>query len=89
MKIIYDPDKDILQITLTETTVEQTAQIAPGLVLDYDEDGTIIGLEISKASTKIDNPYGICYVVGAANFDKPRLKGCSLMQINFPVDSSL
>jgi uncharacterized protein YuzE len=89
MKIIYDPDKDILQITLTETTVEQTAQISPGLVLDYDEDGTIIGLEIANASTKIDNPYSICYLVGAANFDKPRLKGCSLMQINFAVDSSL
>jgi uncharacterized protein YuzE len=74
MKVIYDPDKDILQITFTETTVEQTARLAPGLVLDYDEDGAIVGLEITKASTKIDNPYSICYVVGAANFDKPRLK---------------
>ena len=74
MKVLYDPDKDILQITFTETTVEQTAQIAPGLVLDYDEDANVIGLEIRKASTKVDNPYAMAYLVGEANVDKPRPK---------------
>jgi uncharacterized protein YuzE len=74
MKVIYDADKDILQISFMETTVEETAQIAPGLVLDYDVDGNFIGLEIANASTKVDNPYAISYLVGAANFDKPQLK---------------
>jgi uncharacterized protein YuzE len=73
MKVIYDPDKDILQITFVDTTVEETTQIAPGLVIDYDVDGNTIGLEITKASTKVDNPYAMCYIVGAGNFDKPRL----------------
>jgi hypothetical protein len=31
-------------------------------------------LEIAKASTKVDNPYAICYLVGEANVDKPRTK---------------
>ena len=74
MKIIYDPDKDILQIVLIETTVEETAQISPGLILDYDGDGNAIGMEIANASNKVDNPYAIAYVVGAANLDKPLLK---------------
>jgi uncharacterized protein YuzE len=74
MKVLYDPDKDILQITFTETTVEETAQITPGLVLDYDEDANVIGLEIRKASTKMDSPYSIIYLVGEANVDKPRPK---------------
>ena len=74
MKVIYDPDKDILQITFIEVTVEETAQIAPGLILDYDIDGNTIGLEIAKASTKVDSPYAISYLVGAANVDKPRPK---------------
>ena len=74
MKVLYDPDKDILQITFIEMTVEETAQIAPGLVIDYDVDGNTIGLEIAKASTKVDSPYAISYLVGAANFDKPRPK---------------
>jgi uncharacterized protein YuzE len=74
MKVIYDPDRDILQITLSDTTVEETARFAPGLVLDYDVDGNLIGLEIAKASTKMDSPYAISYCVGEANFDKPRPK---------------
>jgi uncharacterized protein YuzE len=72
MKVVYDPDKDILQIAFMETIVEETAQIAPGLVLDYDEDGNVIGLEIRKASTKVDSPYAISYLVGEANVDKPQ-----------------
>jgi uncharacterized protein YuzE len=72
MKVVYDPDKDILQIAFIETIVEETAQIAPGLVLDYDEDGNVIGLEIRKASTKVDSPYAISYLVGEANIDKPQ-----------------
>jgi uncharacterized protein YuzE len=73
MKVVYDPDKDILQITFIETIIEETAQIAPGFVLDYDEDGNVIGLELRKASTKVDSPYAISYLVGEANMDKPQL----------------
>jgi uncharacterized protein YuzE len=72
MKVVYDPDKDILQIAFVETIVEETAQIAPGLVLDYDVDGNVIGLELKKASEKMDNPYAVSYLVGEANFDKPQ-----------------
>lgn len=72
MKVIYDAHKDILQISFVETTIEETAQIAPGLVLDYDEDGNVIGIEIKKASTKMDNPYSVSYQVGEANIDKPQ-----------------
>jgi uncharacterized protein YuzE len=78
MKVVYDPDKDILQITFIEVTVEETAQISPGLVLDYDGDGNVIGLELSKASSKVDNPYVISHSVGAANMDKPQLKSCRI-----------
>ncbi len=78
MKVIYDPDKDILQITFIEMTVEETAQISPGLILDYDGDGNTIGVEIVNASTKVDNPYALTYLVGAANVDKPQLKSCNI-----------
>lgn len=72
MKVVYDPDKDILQIAFKPTIVEETTQIAPGLVLDYDEDGNVIGLELRKASTKVDNPYALAYLVDAANMNKPK-----------------
>lgn len=71
MKVIYDPDKDILQVSFNGTLIEETTQIAPGLILDYDEDGNVIGLELRRASKKVDDPYAIAYQVGAADSDKP------------------
>ena len=71
MKVIYDPEQDILQIALTSTVIEETAQIAPGLVLDYDEDGHVIGLEIRRSCIKTDSPYAISFNIGKANLNKP------------------
>lgn len=75
MKSIYDPDRDILQISLTEAVVEETTQISPGLILDYDEDGRVIGLEIRKASQKVDDPHNLTHSVGKGNENKPTAKG--------------
>ncbi|NET10940.1 MAG: DUF2283 domain-containing protein [Merismopedia sp. SIO2A8] len=74
MKIIYDPNKDILQISLIQGPVEETTQISPGLVLDYDEDGHVMGLELRKASKRVENPYAIAYQVGEADMTKPKPK---------------
>ncbi len=74
MKIVYDSDKDILQISFQPRIVEETTQIAPGLVLDYDEDGKVIGLELRNASKKVDNPYEMLYLVDKANDNKPMAK---------------
>ncbi|MEL6321757.1 MAG: DUF2283 domain-containing protein [Cyanobacteria bacterium J06626_14] len=74
MKIVYDERADILQIQFIPCSVEETTQIAPGLVLDYDEDGRVIGLEIRKASTRVDDPKAIFYTIDNADADKPQPK---------------
>lgn len=74
MKIVYDSDKDILQISFNSRIVEETTQIAPGLVMDYDEDGKVIGLELRNAAKKVDNPYEMLYLVDKANDNKPAAK---------------
>lgn len=74
MKITYDPDKDILQITFSPHAAYETTQMAPGFVLDYDEDGRVIGLEVRKASQRVDNPYQMTYLVGSADTEKPQPK---------------
>jgi uncharacterized protein YuzE len=74
MKVTYDPEQDILQIAFTTGSVEETTQIAPGLILDYDEDGNVVGLELRKASRKVSNPYTIAYNVGRINPNKPQPK---------------
>lgn len=74
MKVTYDPDKDILQISFSARSIEETTQITPGMILDYDEDGRVVGLELRRASERIDNPYEINYSVGAADNSKPSAK---------------
>lgn len=74
MKVVYDPGKDILQISFRKDLVEETTQIAPGLILDYDEDGAVIGLEIRKASQKMDNPQAIAFSIDAIDETKPKPK---------------
>lgn len=74
MKVVYDPEQDILQISLVPHSVEETTQIAPGLVLDYDEDGQVVGFEVRKASKRVADPYAIAYHVGTANTAKPKPK---------------
>ncbi|NEP60014.1 MAG: DUF2283 domain-containing protein [Symploca sp. SIO2G7] len=81
MKVIYDPDRDILQIAFVSTIVEETTQISPGLVLDYDGDGQVVGLEIRRASTKTDSPYAISFNIGQANLNKPTASGKALTSI--------
>lgn len=46
MKIEYDAEADALYIDLKDTEAENTEEIEPGVLLDYDKDGAIIGIEI-------------------------------------------
>ena len=67
MKIVYDPETDVLRISLHSIAIAETAQTNPGMILDYDEDGHIIGLEIINASQRTDNPYSVEYTVATNN----------------------
>ncbi len=54
MKIDYSPDVDALYISLKETKIEESDEIADGVIVDYDEGGNIVGIEILSASKKAD-----------------------------------
>ncbi|MCC5609295.1 DUF2283 domain-containing protein [Nostoc sp. CHAB 5834] len=63
MKINYDPEVDILRIILSDVPIEDSDEEKPGVILDYDENGNIIGLEILDASKRIDNPRSLEYSI--------------------------
>lgn len=71
MQITYDPDRDILQIAFNNREVGETARISPNLILDYDDDGLIVGLEIRQASQRVESPLSVTYTIGPADLDKP------------------
>jgi len=63
MKIIYDPETDILSLILKDTEIEESDEDKPGIILDYDKDGDLISLEILSASKRVLKPGGIEYQV--------------------------
>lgn len=63
MKVTYDPQVDVLRILFRDVPVEESDQDKPGVILDYDKDGNIVGLEVLNASQRLDNPKGVDYAV--------------------------
>ena len=53
MKLNYHPDTDSLYIDLSETTSVETREISTGILLDYDADGNLVGIDIDNASNKV------------------------------------
>jgi uncharacterized protein YuzE len=54
MKLHYYPETDSLYIELKSTPGRETREIAPGVNVDFDEAGTVVGLDIDHASHKLD-----------------------------------
>ena len=53
MKLNYYPDTDLLYIDLSEKTSTDNVEISDGVVVDYDSEGNIVGIDIDNASKKI------------------------------------
>ena len=54
MKLNYHPETDSLYIDLSERTSAESREISEGIVLDYDEDGQLVGIDIDNASKKVE-----------------------------------
>jgi len=54
MKLNYYPETDSLYIDLSSKPSKESVEISEGVVLDYDDDGQITGIDIDNASHKID-----------------------------------
>jgi uncharacterized protein YuzE len=50
MKFNYYPDTDSLYIDLSEKPSTDSKEIADGVVVDFDENGAIVGIDIDHAS---------------------------------------
>jgi uncharacterized protein YuzE len=50
----YYPETDPLYIDLAEKPGVDSQEAAPGIVLDFDEQGHLVGIDIDQASTVVD-----------------------------------
>jgi uncharacterized protein YuzE len=53
MKTIYDPHTDTLTVILRDSPVVESDEDKPGIILDYDEEGNLVSLEILDASMRV------------------------------------
>ena len=63
MKVIYDPEVDVLRILFSNAAIEKSDEDKPGVILDYDMSGNIVGMEILDASKRMENPRSVEYAV--------------------------
>lgn len=49
MKISYDPKYDVMYIKFSEGKVADTIEVEANVLIDYGEDGEIMGIEILSA----------------------------------------
>lgn len=67
MKFEYDPQADALYIRLAAGKAMETEEVRPGLMLDYDENGKILGIEMLDVSKTADNPRELALEVLASS----------------------
>ncbi|MBW1999218.1 MAG: DUF2283 domain-containing protein [Deltaproteobacteria bacterium] len=54
MKISYYPETDSMYIDLSAKKSSKSMEVSPGIVLDYDEEDNLVGIDIDNASRKLD-----------------------------------
>jgi uncharacterized protein YuzE len=54
MKLNYYAETDSLYIDLAEKPSVESKEISEGVVLDYDADGNLVGIDIDNASRKVE-----------------------------------
>jgi uncharacterized protein YuzE len=65
MKVTYDPEVDVLHIVLSDVPIMASDRNKPGVIIDFDDYGNLIGLEILEASMRVENPRVLEYAVKA------------------------
>lgn len=63
MKIIYDPEVDVMRIVFSSAPIEESDEEKPGVILDFDKNGNVVGMEILDASKRMENPRTVEYAV--------------------------
>jgi len=67
MRVRVDRQADAVYLNLTDHEIVESEEVADGIVVDYDAEGRIVGLEILDASRRTGDPS----VLKQFSFDLP------------------
>ncbi len=53
MRLKVDKESDALYFRLDESSIVESEEVQPGVVLDFNADGTVVGVEILNLSARM------------------------------------
>ena len=53
MRLKVDRESDALYFRLDESTIVESEEVQPGVILDYDAKGDVVGLELLGISSRV------------------------------------
>ena len=56
MKLEFDPIADAAYLEFSSAEIEESKEIQPGIIADYDKDGHMVGIEILSVSKRDAKP---------------------------------
>ena len=56
MRVRVDAAADAVYLNLTDRPIKDSEGVADGIVVDYDAEGRIVGVEILDAAKRTDDP---------------------------------
>lgn len=54
MRLRIDRESDALYLRLDETAIVESEEVQPGVILDFDKEGRVVGVEILSLSTRME-----------------------------------
>ena len=61
MKIIYDQETDTLTVIFKESAIKESDEAKSGIIIDYDNQGDIVSIEILDAKKRVSQPTQVIY----------------------------
>lgn len=63
MNIKFDQETGIVYLRFSDAEIVESDEEKPGVIIDYDKDGNIVGIEMLNASDKMKKPGSLVYEV--------------------------
>ena len=61
MKVKYNRTLDILYLSFSDEKIYESDEEKKGIILDYADDGRVVGIELLNASKQMSNPVKMEY----------------------------
>jgi len=63
MNIKFDKETDVVYLRFSDAEIAESDEEKPGIIIDYDKNGNIVGIELLDASKKMNKPGSLVYEV--------------------------